>query len=119
MRWSLVVFGPAVTVALIPSAVAVWPDPWSAGSLTRFLVVMAVGTLLLLAGIRRSLLGVVVPAALALAIAAGAQIWETLDLFPRWVALTVVGGVLIVLGARIEALRRRGEQAQGWLHSMK
>jgi hypothetical protein len=119
VRMSIVVYGPAVTAALVPSAVALWPDPWSGQSLVRFLAVLGVGTVLLVVGVRRSLLGVVAPAALALCIAGTAEVWETLDLFPRWVALTLAGAVMLFLGARIEWLKRGGEQVGHWLGTLR
>ena len=39
------------------------------------------------AGVRAHLLGLVVPATLAVSIAATAQLWATLDTLPRWLAL--------------------------------
>jgi hypothetical protein len=119
MRHSIMVAGPAVAMALIPSALLVWVEPWAADSLLRFLLVMAAGIAVLWFGVHTSRMGLVLPAAVAVAIAAMAQIWATLDLFPRWVALSIAGGVLILIGARIEAVKRRGEQAEDWLQTLR
>lgn len=114
---SLITFGPGLAMALVPSALMVWDDVWSSPALLRFLVVMALSVALLLAGIRGHLAGLVVPSAVAIAIAASAQIFATLDALPRWLALGIAGTVLLVVGARIEWVKGKGEQADAWLHS--
>lgn len=116
---SAVMFAPAVSAALIPSALLSWFEPWSQASLIRFLVVMAAGMALLLIGVRRHMLGLVVPSAIAIGIASVAQLFAVLDLFPRWLALALVGATLIVAGARLEWLRDRRRETQAWLESLQ
>ncbi len=117
-RRSGLVYGPAVAVALIPTAVLCWNDIWSAPSLIRFAIVMVVGLTLLLLGVRLHQQGLVVPAAVAVGIAATAQIFATLDTLPRWLALGIAGTVLIIVGARIEWVRGKGRETGEWLNSL-
>ena len=117
-RRSLIVYGPAVTFALIPSALLVWVDIWAQPALIRFGVVMVCGVGLLLWGVHRHLLGLVVPSATAVAIAATAQVFATLDLFPRWLALGIAGGLLLLIGARLEWVRGKRAETSAWLHSL-
>ena len=114
-----VVFGPAVSVALIPSSLLCWWDVWTTPSLLRFVIVMVVGVPLLVVGVRWHKLGLVVPASIAVSIAATAQIFATLNLLPRWMALAVAGSVLILIGARLEWVRQRGRDTEQWLQSLK
>lgn len=114
-----VVYGPAVSVALIPSALLCWWDVWTTPSLLRFLIVMVVGVPVLVVGVRRHKLGLVVPASIAVSVAATAQIFATLNLLPRWMALAIAGAVLILIGARLEWVRQRGRDTEQWLQSLK
>jgi hypothetical protein len=118
-RRSALVVAPAVSMALIPSALLSWVDVWSAPSLVRFLVVLVIATVLLVAGVHWHILGLVVPSAIAIGVAATAQVFATLDLLPRWLALALVGGVLILVGARLEWLRERRRDTQEWLQSLQ
>ena len=117
-RRSSIVFGPAVTMALLPSAILVWVDVWSQPSLIRFGIVMVAGIALLLVGVKRRMLGLVVPATVAVSIAATAQIFATLDLLPRWLALGIAGAILLLVGARIEWVRSKREETSAWLQSL-
>jgi len=115
---SLIVYGPAVTFGLIPSALLVWVDIWAQPALIRFAVVTVCGVGLLLWGVRRHLAGLVVPSAAAVLIAALAQVFATLDLLPRWLALGIAGGVLLLVGARLEWVRGKRAETSAWLHSL-
>lgn len=115
---SSIVYGPAVTFALIPSSLLVWVDVWAQPALIRFGVVMVCGVALLLLGVRRRMLGLVVPSAIAVSIAATAQIFATLDLLPRWLALGIAGALLILVGARIEWVRSKRAETSAWLQSL-
>ena len=115
---SLVAYGPAVTAALVPSSLLVWDDLWSQASLLRFGIVLGVGVGCLVLGVRTHMLGLVVPAAVAVSIASTAQLWATLDTLPRWLALALAGSALIVAGARIEWVRGQGERAGDWLQTL-
>jgi hypothetical protein len=113
------IYGPAVLAALVPSAILSWSDVWSQPALIRFAVVMVAGVALLVLGVRLKMLGLVIPSAIAVAIAAAAQAFATLDLLPRWVGLAVAGAILISIGARLEWVRDRGKDTENWLHSLK
>lgn len=117
-RRTLIVYAPAITFALIPSALLVWVDIWAQPALIRFGVVMVCGVALLLWGVHRRLAGLVVPSAAAVGIAATAQVFATLDLLPRWLALGVAGGLLLLVGARLEWVRGKRTEASAWLHTL-
>lgn len=117
--------GPAVTLALLPSALATWGAPWVTGSdddptghLVRLVLVLAVGGALAVVGARMSALGALLPAVSALVVAAAAQLWTGLEALPRWVALGLVGGLLVLAGARFEWVRNEGRRAHAWMHQM-
>ncbi len=117
-RRSSIVYGPAVTMALLPSAFMAWVDVWSVPSLVRFGVVMTAGIGLLLLGVKRRMLGLVVPSTIAVSIAATAQIFAGLDLLPRWLALGIAGAILLLVGARIEWVRGKRQETSAWLQSL-
>ncbi len=118
-RRSLILYAPALSAALLPSALVIWDEPWSTASLARFLIVMLAGVVCLLLGVRGHLLGLVVPATLAVSIAATAQLWATLDTLPRWMALALAGAALIVAGARIEWVREKRQETSAWLRTLQ
>lgn len=118
-RHSLVSYAPALTAALVPTSVLLWDNVWSQASLIRFGIVMLAGIGILLIGVRAHLLGLVIPATIAVSIAATAQIWATLDTLPRWLALALAGALLIVIGARIEWVRGKSQQTSDWLHTLR
>jgi hypothetical protein len=62
--------------------------------------------------------GLLIPASLALSVAALAQVWSGLSNLPRWVALAIAGTLLVLAGARIEWLRREGRRAVGWVEGL-
>ncbi|MEZ5184856.1 MAG: hypothetical protein R2720_03850 [Candidatus Nanopelagicales bacterium] len=115
---SIVVYGPALTAALLPSSLLVWNQVWTQPSLIRFGIVMAAAVAVLLVGVRARMLGLVIPAVAAIGLAATAQIFATLDTLPRWLALGLAGIALITAGARIEWVRGKGREADTWLHSL-
>jgi hypothetical protein len=121
LRW-----GPAVTVALVPSAVAAWSAPWVTGAdepvglpLLRLVLVLVVGAAVLVVGVRLRWGGLVLPAAAAVTLAALAQVWTGLQGLPRWLALAVVGGVLVAAGARFEWVRAEGRRAGAWVRGLQ
>lgn len=117
--------GPALAVALLPSALATWGAPWvtdsdddPTGHLLRLVLVLTVSGVLAVVGARMHALGVLLPAACALVVAAGAQVWTGLETLPRWVALGLVGALLVLAGARFEWVRSEGRRARAWMHQM-
>ena len=124
---SLQWLGPAVAMALIPSAVATWVAPWAldasdlgtTGHLIRLGAVLVASVIAMVVGARMHLGGLLIPASLALTIAAMAQVWSGLSNLPRWVGLAIAGTLLVLAGARIELLRREGRRAVGWLEGLQ
>ena len=123
---SLQWLGPAVAMALIPSAVATWAAPWALDAsdlgtsdhLVRLGAVLLASVIAMVVGARMHLGGLLIPASLALTIAALAQVWSGLSNLPRWVGLAIAGTLLVLAGARIEWLRREGRRAVGWLEGL-
>jgi hypothetical protein len=124
---SLQWLGPAVAMALIPSAVATWVAPWAldasdlgtTGHLVRLGAVLVTCVIAMVIGARLHLGGLLIPASLALAIAALAQVWSGLSNLPRWVGLAIAGTLLVVAGARLERLRTQGRRAVGWVEGLR
>jgi hypothetical protein len=118
--------GPAVALALIPSALAAWSAPWAldlsgeaAGiQLARLGVVLLAGVGTVIVGARMHLAGLLLPGAAALIVAGGAQIWGGLESLPRWVALAAAGTLLVLAGARIEWLRTSGRRVRAWAEDL-
>ena len=79
---------------------------------------MTAGIGLLLLGVKRRMLGLVVPSTIAVSIAATAQIFAGLDLLPRWLALGIAGAILLLVGARIEWVRGKRQETSAWLQSL-
>ena len=117
--------GPALTVALLPSAFATWLAPWVVGEsgglgqdVARLVAVLVVGGVLMVLGARSHALGLLLPGSAAVLVAGLAQLWSGLDALPRWVALAIVGSALVLAGARFEWLRDEGRRARDWVHEM-
>jgi hypothetical protein len=118
---SIVWAGPAAFVALVPSACATWLAPWvdwseseSPTHLARLIVLIVVAGLVAAAGSRLHWAGLLIPASIALGIAATAQIWATCHYLPKWVVLAAVGAALVTAGARQEWLRDQRTRLDDW-----
>jgi peptidoglycan/LPS O-acetylase OafA/YrhL len=70
-------------------------------------------------GARWRLGGLLLPGAAALVIIALAQAYSGLSNLPRWIGLGIAGTLLIVAGARVEALRREGRRAAAWVGDLR
>jgi hypothetical protein len=124
---SLQWLGPAVAMALIPSAIATWAAPWALDvsdlgtgwHVLRLGVVLGASVIAMVVGARLHLGGLLVPAAVALVIASLAQVWSGLSNLPRWIGLAIAGTLLVLAGARIEWLRREGRRAVGWMANLQ
>jgi hypothetical protein len=81
--------------------------------------VLVVSAVLLVAGVRRRAGGLLWPGAVGLALAGSAQLWGGLQSLPRWVALALVGGSLVLAGARFERLRSEGRRARAWAQELR
>ena len=122
---SLELAAPALSVALLPSAFAAWLSPWvsdvSGGAtehVVRLVVVLVVGGVLMVVGARQHAAGVLVPSAAAVLVAGTAQLWTGLATLPRWVALALVGVLLVLAGARFEWVRDKSGRARRWVQQM-
>jgi hypothetical protein len=89
------------------------------GHLVRLGAVLVASVIATVLGARLHLGGLLIPASLALAITAMAQVWSGLSNLPRWVGLAIAGTLLVLAGARIEWLRREGRRAVGWVEGLK
>jgi hypothetical protein len=107
--------GPALTVALIPSALATIEDP----ALTRPLLVLLAGAAVLVGGVLLRWQAPVVTAVLALTIVSVAQLAPYAVGLPRWLSFGTVGLVLLVLGARYEQRRSNALQAARWVTALR
>ncbi|MGB9375236.1 MAG: hypothetical protein WCA82_13895 [Jiangellales bacterium] len=122
---SLETVGPALSVALLPSALATWFSPWVSSlsgdtteHVVRLVVVLVVGGVLMVVGARQHALGLLLPASGAVLVAGSAQVWTGLATLPRWIALALVGTLLVLAGARFEWVRDEGRRARTWMHQM-
>ena len=116
---SLEMVAPALSVALLPSAFATWLSPWvsdvsgeATEHVVRLVVVLVVGGVLMVVGARQHAPGVLLPASAAVLVAGTAQLWTGLATLPRWVALALVGMLLVLAGARFEWVRDEGRRAR-------
>ena len=110
-RDSLLALGPALAMAVVPSALAALDDVTSDGGPWRGVIVLGVGTALVLAGVAVRLRGPLVVGLIGAAIAGVAQLYALADLLPRWVALAFAGALLVAVGFRVEVLARAGRHA--------
>lgn len=117
--------GPALSVALLPSAAATWLAPWVLDTqddpgqhLIRLGLVLAVGAVAMVLGVHQHWLGVLLPASAAVLLATLAQVWTGLDALPRWAALAIAGTLLVLAGARFEWLRGEGRKARTWVRQL-
>ena len=122
---SLEMAAPALSVALLPSAFAAWLSPWvsdvsgeATEHVVRLVVVLVVGGVLMVVGARQHAAGVLVPAAAAVLVAGTAQLWTGLATLPRWVALALVGVLLVLAGARFEWVRDKAGRARRCVQQM-
>ena len=106
--------GPALTAALLPSAVATIDDP----ALLRPLLVLAAGALAAFAGVAGRWQAPLATGALAVVIVAFSQLAPYAIGMPRWASLGVVGLALLLLGARYEQRRRDAAQMVAWVKAL-
>ena len=125
---SWITVAPAVTLALLPPTISILDDAtsrwWEAvqpGSdyQVRMVVLLAVGVVLAIVGVRQRIAGVLFPGvAVILAIAA----IELVDLgrsLPQWVSFAIAGVLLVAAGARWEAVRKLGREGSAWAHNLR
>jgi hypothetical protein len=107
---SMLVLGPALGMALLPSAVLAFSEAVFKQPPTRSVAVIAAAVLVALAGALLHLRAPLFAGVVALLIAAAGQIYTVSDLVPRWVALAVAGALLVAAGFSFEALAKAGRR---------
>jgi hypothetical protein len=112
---SILTFGPPLVVALLPSAVTAVGDLAGDGGIARFWLVLVASAALVVVGTVRKLAGVLVPALLAMVVVVAPVLLDVVESLPVWVPLVAVGVALLVIGARFEHVRRRGNDVAGWI----
>ncbi len=104
---TILVAGPALALALLPSAVASWPGGGaSSGRPLRLVLVLSAAALLTVVGAFLRWQAPALLGALALLIVALGQLARVVDVVPGWVSLSVVGVALLVAGFSAEKLAR-------------
>ncbi len=116
---SLWLVGPALAMALLPSAVATWPDVIDRHHLLRTLVVLVVAAVIAVAGGLGKVLAPLFVGLAGLLLVALGQVWQLADMVPRWVTLTLVALVLLAAGFSLEELTRRGRQVRRAVHEFR
>jgi hypothetical protein len=106
--------GPAVGVALLPSAFVVVAEP----SALRLVLVVAAAAVLTAVGALRHRQAPFVLGAAALAFVVLGRLGPYAPLLPRWVALGAAGLLLLVVGATYERRRQQAREAVAWVAQM-
>lgn len=107
--------GPALSAALLPSAVRSIGDE----GLTRPLLVLLAGAIVLVAGVLLRWQSPVVLGAVTLGLVVISQLTIYAVGLPRWLSFGSVGLVLLILGARYERRRRNARQAAHWVAALR
>jgi len=107
--------GPALTAALLPSALVSIGDE----GLTRPLLVLVAGALVLVAGVLARWQSPVAIGTLVLVIVSVSQLAPYAVGLPRWLTFGTVGLALLLLGARYERRRRNAQQAARWVAALR
>jgi hypothetical protein len=117
------VWAPALLAALAPSVLAVVGDAAEGGyaagvtgpeDVLRLVGLLVVATVLVALGARHHLAGVFWPALGALVVVVASQLMSLAVLAPQWISLTLLGAVLVTIGARWEWVRTRGHRTREW-----
>ena len=107
--------GPALTAALLPSALLSIGEE----GLTRPLLVLVAGALVLVIGVLARWQAPVATGTLALVIVSASQLAPYAVGLPRWLTFGTVGLALLLLGARYEQRRRNAQQAARWVAALR
>ncbi|WP_089405646.1 SCO7613 C-terminal domain-containing membrane protein [Geodermatophilus saharensis] len=107
--------GPAVAVALLPSALVVVDEPTA----LRLVGVVAVAAGLTVAGTLTHRQAPFVVGAGALAVVVLGRLAPYAPLVPRWVTLATAGLLLLVVGATYERRRQQAREAVAWVAQMR
>ncbi len=102
---------PTVTLMFLPTALMAW----STGVVNwRVWFVLVAASAVMVAGIHYRWAGAVYPALLSIAVVLIPVLTRLAQDLPTYVPLTLMGTVLLVIGARLEALRRQGRHFAHW-----
>ncbi len=107
--------GPAVAVALLPSALTVVAEPTA----VRLVGVVAAAAALTVAGALTHRQAPFVAGAGALALVALGRLAPYAPLVPRWITLATAGLLLLVVGATYERRRQQAREAVAWVAQMR
>jgi hypothetical protein len=113
---SLVWLAPALSLVLLPTALAAWSGG-TAGWRVWFVLIAGAGVLAV--GVIRKWAGAVWPAVVSLACVVVPVITRWASDAPAWVPLAIAGTALLALGARFESLRRQGRSAAHWAATLR
>ena len=102
---------PTISVALLPTALLAW-STGEAGWRVWVCLIAAGG--LLVAGVAEKWAGVVYPSLLAIAVVLVPVLTRLAQDLPAYVPLSIVGVLLLIIGARLEAVRRHGRELTHW-----
>ncbi|MCW2606980.1 MAG: conserved rane protein of unknown function, partial [Frankiales bacterium] len=111
--WTTV--GPAVGMALLPSAQVAAAHPGSA----RILLTVVAAAAVLLLGVRLHLRALVVTAGVVVAELALVQLGQAALYVPRWLVLAVLGGLLLGAGATYESRVQQARAAGRWVAALR
>lgn len=107
--------GPALSAALLPSALATIEEP----DLLRPLLLLAVGAAVVTLGVLARWQAPLVVGTVALLVVASSQLAPYAIGLPRYVSLGTVGLVLLLLGARYEQSRRDARHTIAWVLALR
>jgi hypothetical protein len=126
-------FAPALSALLLPSTVSVIGDTterWFSGifaaeeqiataALVRGLALAVLAAVLVAVGARERLAGIFWPALVCLVVVVGAQVVDLADRLPPWIVLSVIGVLLVAVGARWEWVRAQGDRGRRWAGALR
>jgi len=115
---TLLLAGPALAMALVPSAVVSWADGAEHDLARTVLVLVAGGACAVVGGMARLKAPLLLGSA-ALLLVALDQLVALADLVPRWVSLTLVAIALLAAGFSLEDLTRRGRLVRHAVHEFR
>lgn len=107
--------GPALTAALLPSALVTLDD----SGITRPLLLLAVSAAVLVGGIVLRWQAPVVMGAVAIDVVAVSQLAPYAVGLPRWLTLGTVGLMLLAVGARYEQRLHNARDAGRWVRALQ
>jgi len=112
---SWVTVGPAIVVGLVPSTLSAIFD----ANALRPMLVIAVSSLLIMAGVQLRWRALILPAAWCLAAVVLVQLEPYAVGAPRWLTLGGVGAVLVAAGARYERRLHDVRTVHAWLGGLR